>query len=149
MKQLGGSASGMTGAALDDCLALLVALDRYPTWHPQVVRSAEVLERDELEQPRKGRALLHVQHGPLVHDFDLLLRISVDRPTTVSLTRIANERSDAEGFAATWSLQPGERTRIQLDLRANLDVPRFLPVGGVGNSMAAEFVAAAVRALGA
>ena len=39
-------------------------------------------------------------------------------------------------------------TQIRLDLAANLDVPRFVPLGGVGDSMADGFVSAATRELG-
>ena len=47
-----------------------------------------------------------------------------------------------------WRVSGAGPTQIRLDLAANLDVPRFLPLGDVGDSMAAGFVSAATRALG-
>src|ERR1022692_2749591 len=72
MKELRGTATALVPAPLTQCLALVEAVDRYPAWYPDVVRTVEVLERD-----------------------------------------------------------------------ANLDVPRFLPLGGVGDSVAQGFISAA------
>jgi hypothetical protein len=47
-----------------------------------------------------------------------------------------------------WFVAGGPSTSIRLDLAANLDVPRFLPLGGIGDAMAAGFVTAATRELG-
>lgn len=33
-------------APLEECFALLAAVDRYPDWCPDVVRQVEVLDRD-------------------------------------------------------------------------------------------------------
>jgi len=87
-----------------------------------------------------------VSRGPLVKDFDLLLAIAVEPPATVKLTRPTNDPSQQQ-FDVTWRLQDGEGTHIELYLDANLRVPRFLPVGGIGNSMAKGFVSAARRSL--
>ena len=47
----------------------------------------------------------------------------------------------------TWRVDGGQSTRIALDLAANLDVPRFIPLGDVGDAMAQQLVSAATRAL--
>jgi hypothetical protein len=65
----------------------------------------------------------------------------------VALNRIPHEGSDKERFDVIWKVAGGQSTRIELQLAANLDVPRFIPLGGVGDAMAADLVSAATRAL--
>jgi hypothetical protein len=146
MKELTGSASATTAASLAESLALLEAIDEYPNWTGDVVKEAEVLERDGAGHPIRARAKLHVERGPLTRDFDLLFDVTVDAAGTVALTRIPHQSSDKERFDVTWKVAQG--TRIELQLAANLDVPRLIPLGGVGDSMAADLVNAATRALG-
>jgi Polyketide cyclase / dehydrase and lipid transport len=149
MKELTGSATGSTNASSEDCVALLAAVDRYPSWHPDVVKEVEVLERDGQGQPSRARTKLHVQHGPITRDFDLTMEVQVDPPAgTVSLSRIPHHGRDGEKFDVTWRVSGAGRTQIRLDLAANLDVPRFVPLGGVGDSMAQGFVNAATKELG-
>lgn len=149
MKELTGSASAATAASPDEAVALLEAIDRYPDWSPEVVKEAEVLERDGAGHPTRARAKLHVERGPLTRDFDLLFDVKVDPGGTVALTRVAKHGSDNERFDVTWRVSGGgQSTQIALELLANLDVPRFIPLGGVGDSMAGDLVSAAKRALG-
>lgn len=148
MKELTGSAVATTAAIPEACLSLLEAVDRYPSWHPEVVKEAEVLERDAEGHPTKARAKLHVERGPLTRDFDLVLAVSIDPSGTVKLSRIPHEPTDKEKFDVIWRVEGGPTTRIRLELAANLDVPRFIPLGGVGDSMAEGLVNAAARALG-
>jgi ribosome-associated toxin RatA of RatAB toxin-antitoxin module len=149
MKELHGSASRTVAAPVEDCYRLLEAVDGYPAWHPDVVRAAEVLERDADGCPVRARATLHVAVGPLVRDFNLILAVQLERLRRVKLIRQRNEPSDEEQFEVSWRLQPeGERaTRIAIELDANLSVPRLVPLGGIGDSMAEGFVSAAARAL--
>jgi hypothetical protein len=146
MKQLHGTATELVAAPLGECLALLEAVDRYPTWYPEVVRDVEVLDRGPSGQPTRARTKLHVSRGPLVKDFDLLLAIAVEPPATVKLTRPTNDPSQQQ-FDVTWRLQDGEGTRIELFVDANLRVPRFLPVGRIGNPMAKGLSPRSRRAL--
>lgn len=148
MKELSGSASAVVSAPPDQCMALFEAVDRYPDWHPKEVRRVEVLDRDEGGHPTRVRAKLHVARGPLVKDFNLVLTVASDRTREVKLTKVHDRDSGPEQFNVTWLVEDSGGTRIRLDLAASLDVPRFLPVGGVGNAMAQDFVAAAVRQLG-
>jgi hypothetical protein len=147
MKELTGNASATTTASPAESLALLEAIDAYPRWAGDVVKEAEVLERDGAGHPSRARAKLHVERGPLTRDFDLLFDVTVDAAGTVALRRIPHESSDKERFDVTWSVDGAQNTRIELRLAANLDVPRFVPLGGVGDSMAADLVNAATRAL--
>ena len=147
MKELTGSASATAAASPEAAMALLEAIDAYPTWAPEVVKEAEVLERDGDGHPTRARTKLHVERGPLTRDFDLLFDVKVDPGGTIALTRVAHKSSDEERFDVTWRVAGGQSTRIELELAANLDVPRFVPLGGVGDSMAGDLVSAATRAL--
>jgi hypothetical protein len=149
MKDLRGSASGVTSASVEDCVRFFHAVDRYPAWYPEVVRKAEVLQRDGEGEPSKAAALLHVAVGPLVKDFDLVLAVGRPDPQTVMLRRIPNHPGDEERFEVTWRMQAGAQTRIRLEVEASLSVPRFVPVGGIGDGIAEGFVTAATRAMGA
>ena len=147
MKELHGSASAAVDAPADKCMALFEAVDRYPEWHPEVVHEVDVLERDDAGHPIRIRTKLHLARGPLVKDFNLMLGVASDGTRQVKLTRVRDRDSGREQFDVTWLVQDSGATRIRLDLGASLDVPRFLPVGGIGDGMAEGFVAAAVKAL--
>jgi ribosome-associated toxin RatA of RatAB toxin-antitoxin module len=133
------------------CTDLLAAIERYPDWYPEVVREAEVLERDPDGLPTRANASLHVARGPLVRDFHLALAVVVDRDSMIKLTRIPHGPRDHEQFEVTWRLRAAgdAQTRIDLALGANLSVPRLLPLGGVGDSIADGFMRAARKELGA
>jgi ribosome-associated toxin RatA of RatAB toxin-antitoxin module len=149
MKELRGKASETVNAPIDRCYALLVAIEDYPRWHPDVVRSAEVLERRPDGNPARAHAVLHAAIGPLTKDFNLTLMIQLAPPASVTLTRVPHDSSDQEEFRVSWTLAaaPGGGTEISLVLHANLSVPRLVPLGGVGDGLADGFVAAAVREL--
>jgi hypothetical protein len=129
-------------------MSLLETVDQYPTWHPDVVKSVEVLERNDQGQPTKAQAKLHVQHGPITRDFDLTMDVQVDPAGTVKLSRIPHHGGDGEKFDVIWRVTGAGPSQIRLDLAAGLNVPRFLPLGDVGESLASGFVNAAVTALG-
>lgn len=139
MKELRGSAATLVPAPLAQCLALVEAVDGYPAWYPEVVRAVDVLERDARGLPSRAQTKLHVSAGPMTKDFDLLMAVTVEPPATVKLTKVGGNAK----FDVTWRLTDGENTRIELQLDANLDVPRFVPLGDVGNSVAQGFVSAA------
>ena len=151
MKELHGQATAIVAAPQAECVTLLAAVDRYPEWYPDVVREVEVLERDRAGRPTKVEATLHVARGPLVRDFHLILAVMVDSTGTIKLTRLPREPAEKERFEVTWRLQSvrnGDSTEVTLALDANLDVPRLVPLGGIGDSMAQGFVGAASEALG-
>jgi len=146
IRKLHGTASADVPAPLDECFAVLEAVDQYPAWYPEVVRDAEVLGRGPGGQPNRVRAKLHVKRGPVAKDFDLVLAVESDRPGTVKLSRVANDRSE-QRFDVTWRLRDGVATHIELDLYAELRVSRFVPLGGIGNSIAKGFITAAGKAV--
>jgi hypothetical protein len=127
-------------------MALLEAVDRYPDWHPEVVQEVEVLASND-GHPTRVRTKLHLARGPLVKDFNLVLSVASDGKRQVKLTRIRDRDSSPEQFDVTWLVEDTGPTLIRLNLSASLDVPRFLPVGGVGDGVAQGFVAAAVKEL--
>jgi polyketide cyclase/dehydrase/lipid transport protein len=147
MKELHGAASATVDAPADACIALFEAVDKYPEWHPDVVQEVKVLERADDGHPTRVHTKLHLARGPLVKDFNLVLSVASDGSRQVKLTKVRDRDSGPERFDVAWRVQDAGGTRIELELGASLDVPRFLPVGGVGDAMAEGFVAAAVKAL--
>jgi ribosome-associated toxin RatA of RatAB toxin-antitoxin module len=148
MKELNARAQTAVSASPEETLALLRAVEAYPEWYPEGVRSVSVLERDEAGAASVVRATLHLSHGPLQRDFALTLTVTTPRAGTIKLVRQSHGRGDAEEFAVTWQVRAAPAgSRIELALEANLSVPRFLPVGGVGESLANGFVEAAARTL--
>jgi hypothetical protein len=147
MKVLSGSASAGLDVAPEACTALLAAVDRYPSWHPDVIREAEVLERGADGVPVTARATVHVAVGPLVRDFQLVMSVALEPGRRVTLTRVPHEPTDPERFQVDWRIGRSAQTRLSVELAARLDVPRFLPVGAIGDALAQGFVEAASRAL--
>lgn len=146
MKDLQGTASALVSAPPATCLALLEAVDRYPIWHPEVVKQVEVLERDGQGRPMRISTTLHLERGPLAKDFVLLMGVVLDGLRTVRLIRLQDD-PDEERFQVTWVVEGEGPTQLQLQLDATLSVPRVMPLGGVGDAVAEGFVAAAVAAL--
>jgi hypothetical protein len=129
---------------------LLGAVDHYPRWYPDAAKRVAVLERDSGGRPIRVEATIHVARGPLVKDFELTLAVDVDPGRSVTLTRLLNEPSDPEEFVVTWRFEgfkESDRTQIHLELDAKLDVPRLVPLGDLGDAVAAGFVAAAIGEL--
>jgi ribosome-associated toxin RatA of RatAB toxin-antitoxin module len=147
MKDLHGTARTPVPASPERCIALFEAVEAYPSWYPDVVQEATVLEREDDGRPRRVQATLHVARGPITKDFHLVLAVVSDRRSEVKLTRVKQPGSGSEGFEATWHVTNPGGTEIGLNLVASLDVPRFLPVGGIGDAMAEGFVAAAAGQL--
>ncbi len=148
MKDLHGAASRTVDVSVERCMALLEDVARYPAWYPDVVREIEVLEEDAAGVVTRARARLHAAAGPISRELAVVLGI-VRAPGRVTLSRVPHERTDRERFIVDWRVAPaGEAgARIDLALDASLDVPRLVPLGGIGETMAGGFVAAAARAL--
>ncbi len=141
MKDLRGTATALVPASLAQCLALVEAVDEYPRWYPDVVRRVDVLEREADGSPRRVRTQLRVSVGPLTKDFDLVMAVKIEPPATVKLLKVGGTAK----FDVIWRLHDGQNSRVELglELDASLDVPRLLPLQGVGNSVAEGFVSAA------
>jgi hypothetical protein len=151
MKELQGRAAAPVSADRGRVLDLLADLEAYPSWYPDVVRSVAVIERDGDGQPSRARAQLHAAVGPVTRDFDLVLAVTRSADS-VRLSRVPHKPTDPERFEVTWTVGSGSGAgagagELRLALDANLDVPRLVPLGGVGDAMARGFVSAAVRRL--
>jgi ribosome-associated toxin RatA of RatAB toxin-antitoxin module len=148
VKELHGQSAGEVEAPPEHCFELLADVEGYPAWYPQTIRRAEVMQRDGEGRPERALVTLHVAHGPLVHDFDLLLDVRAHHPDHVELVLVREDPSDRERFEVRWQITPGAaRTRMDLRLYANLPVPRLVPVGGAFDGIASGFLNAAVGAL--
>lgn len=143
MKDLTGSASGTIDATPEACFDLVSSVDRYPSWNSEVIRKAEVLDQDAEGRPARVRTTVHVAAGPLTRDFELLMEVTRQEGREVRLTRVKHERSDPERFEVIWRVGSERPARLELELTATLDVPRLVPVGGVGDRIAQGFVEAA------
>lgn len=142
MKEMNAAASGRTRTSIEDCYALLSDVEAYPEWFPDGVRGAEVLERDPASgEATKVKTTLHASG----RDFGMDMAVSRQPPELVELRRLPHEHSDGERMTVTWRLARGPETLIQLALAAELDVPRFLPIGGLAQGLADQFLQAAVR----
>jgi hypothetical protein len=147
-RQFHGEAAQVIAAPLEECFALLAAVDRYPDWCPDIVRDVDVLHRTSDGQPSQVRMRMHIARGTLVREFNLFLAVVVEPPRIVKLTRVTDHPTNQE-FNATWLLRPVGSTRLALRLDARLRVPLYVPAGGVGDAIAGAFIAAACRALAA
>ena len=145
-REFHGEAAEVVTTSVEDCFALLAAVDRYPDWCPDVVREVDVLDRAADGQPSRVRMTMHIARGALVREFNLFLAIVVEAPGTVKLTRVTDHPTNQE-FNATWMLGPAGSTRVALELDAKLRVPWYIRGGGIGNAIAEGFVTAACRAL--
>jgi ribosome-associated toxin RatA of RatAB toxin-antitoxin module len=143
MKELRGSATAPVKATPEQCIAMIAAVDRYPTWYPDVIREVEVLERDDQGVAKRARTRVHLAFGPLTNDYRFEVTVAV-KPTAVVLVRVPNDASDPEQLEIHWRIHP---RRLGVDVVARLDLPRFLPVGNAGDSVAQGFVEAARRVL--
>ncbi len=147
MKHLRGAASGESERASADCFAMLADIESYPGWYPEVVRTMQVVQRDEQGAPVRAETTLHLSRGPLVKDFELLLALDARPPSRVMLSRVPHGPPDGEEFEVTWRLEDRGSTHIELELRASVAVPRLLPVGDLADAFARGFVDAAIKQL--
>ncbi len=145
MKELGGTAAATIEVPGERCIELLAAVERYPEWYPEVILRAEVLERDRRGRTRAA-ATVHVAVGPLNRDFELLLDVEA-HAQGVRLVRIPYDPADGEELEIEWVVNDGDPTRLQVALHARLDIPRLVPLKGIGDAVAQGFVKAAKSVL--
>lgn len=141
-----GEAAEVAGASLEDCFALVAAVDRYPEWCPDIVRAVDVLDRGADGRPSRVRMSMHVARGIIVREFNLFLAIVAQPPGSVELRRVVDHPTNQE-FTATWRLRPAASTHLALELDAKLRVPWYAHAGGIGDTIAEGFVSAACQAL--
>ena len=69
------------------------------------------------------------------------------RPGLVHLRHVSRGPSSGASFDATWQLEEGAGTQLELELDARMPVPALVPVGRVGDAFASGFMKAAVERL--
>lgn len=145
MKELAGAASAEVAAAPGRAYAVLADVERYRAWYPEVIRTVQVLERG----PDGDVALADVTlsaPGLPIGDLEARLRVERRPEREVALVRVPDAPGDDERFSVRWSISSAAAgTRIELQLDAVLPVPRLVPLGGVGDRIAAGFLRAAAR----
>ncbi len=149
MKDLKATAQGETAAPIETCFERLADVERYPSWHPNGVKLAEPLERGPDGQPTKLKAKLAIPS--LRRDFTLHMAVTLDRPRLVEMRRLPKQADDPELVVIRWLLDErgSDRTHLTVALEATLDLPGFLPVGGIGDGIARGFLDAAVASFAA
>jgi ribosome-associated toxin RatA of RatAB toxin-antitoxin module len=146
VKDLQGRASGEVAVPLEDCFALIAAVDRYPTWF-DVVREVEVLERDRDGRPLTARVELHIPQSPFGTDFELVVAVETEAPVAVMLTKIPDGPHDQERAQLSWRMQDGEATQVEFEFDAAVSfLPAFLPLRGIGDVVAEVMLDAATDA---
>jgi hypothetical protein len=148
MKEVRGRASAVVGAPLEESFTLLAAVEHYPSWYSEFFREVDVLERNSEGRPTKAWARLHVARSPFAKDFELIVAVRAERPRAVFITRLPNEPTDPERLELAWRLREESGTRIELAFDAAVAfVPGFIPVGDVGDRIAATILGGAVQKL--
>jgi ribosome-associated toxin RatA of RatAB toxin-antitoxin module len=146
VKELHGSASGEIALPVEDCFALLASIDRYPAWF-EIVRAAEVLERESDGRPRLARVELHVPQSPFGTDFELLVLIDGELPEAMQFTKLPADAADQDRLELIWRLRENGNTEIEFEFDAAVSfVPGYLPVGGAGDLIAEAILDAATAA---
>lgn len=145
MKQLSGAAGSDVAVAPERAYAVLADVERYRAWYPEVIRTVEVLERGPAGEVALAEVTLSAPGLP-IGDLEARLRVERHPDRAVALVRVPDGPRDEERFAVRWSIESaGAGVRVELRLEAVLPVPRLVPLGGVGDRIAAGFLRAAVR----
>src|SRR5436305_550665 len=118
MKELRGSATATVRATPEECIAVIAAVDRYPTWYPDVIREVEVLERDAQGVARRARTKVHLAVGPLANDYRFEITVAV-QPSAVLLSRVPNAGSDPERLESRWPRRSNVRVMRLLVARCS------------------------------
>jgi hypothetical protein len=145
MKEIVGRATSTVTAAVEDCFTFLAALERYPSWNPELVRRVDVLDRDDAGRASKVHMRIHVAQSPFGKDFDFDAAVTAEPLTAVALTRLPNAPSDRDHLAIRWMLTPAAGTRVDLTFHAATAIlPSFIPTFGLGNEIAEHLLDPAV-----
>lgn len=131
-----------------DCLAVVGDVEGYPSWYPALIRRVQLIPPAHPGGPPVVQATLHGRLGPVERDFTLLLEVSRSQDgRMVRLSRLAHEDSDPERVELVWRIGDSDPAELSIEVSACLDVPRWLPLQGVGDTVAEGFLAAARQAL--
>lgn len=144
MREVNASATGAVAADAERCYALLADVERYPEWYPAGAKRVEVLDRDGDGRAESVDALLSLGQGPIRKDFEMKLGVTYEQERRVELSRLASDAKDGESITVTWTLVPQDAaTQLTVAFTARLDLPPFLPINGIVEAVAQDFLAAA------
>ena len=144
VKDLLATAAAETCASREAAFALLGDVEGYPSWYPDHVPFAQRLE------PERVKLTLRGSIGPIGGEFKIHVSETREPPARIELRRLPKTPDDNEDMSVVWLLSDGEDgtgTRLEVELRARLAIPAFVPVGDIPRRFAREFVQAAARAL--
>jgi ribosome-associated toxin RatA of RatAB toxin-antitoxin module len=146
VKDLQGRATADVAVPVEDCFALIAAIDRYPTWF-DIVRDAEILERDAQGHPLIARVELYIPQSPFGTDFELVVAVQPEPPFAVHVSKLPDNADDQDRVELSWRMEEGDSTRIEFEFDAAVSfLPGFLPLGGVGDVVAQAILDAATDA---
>ncbi len=146
MKELQGRATAEVAVPVEDCFALIAAIDRYPTWF-DVVREAEILERDPEGNPLTARVELHIPQSPFGKDFVLVVAVRTEPPFAVQVTKLPDDSDDVDRVELSWRMREGNSTHIEFEFDAAVSfLPGLLPLGGIGDVVAKVILGEAMDA---
>ena len=150
MREISATSQGETPTPIERCFERLVDIAGYPSWYPTGVKRAEQLEQGPDGRPTKVAATLALTSGPIQRDFSLEFGVTTERPTLIELRRLPHgSGGGADLVVISWRLRElaADRTELTVAFDAELDVPRFLPLGGLADGIAGGFLAAAIASL--
>jgi len=150
MKQLDGRADAVVSPPPATCFSVLGAVERYPDWGGEFIRSVTVLGRDARGLPTRAHVVVHVAQSPFAKTFEFDVAIRAEPHAAVTLSRLPSGPSDADRVSLSWSPHTEDRgTRIGLVFAAAVSfLPAALPLPGVGDLIARTLLDTAVRGLG-
>jgi hypothetical protein len=146
MKDLNASVSGVATKPQSEVYAFLADFANYPTWYPAGVKQAEMVDGDT------GHTILALKQGPIQKDFDIQMAIEKVPETSITLRRLPSKPGDKQKLVVTWLLAPdvGDAgTELTAEFSATLDIPGWLPLGGVEKAIPQGFLDAALASLNA
>jgi hypothetical protein len=144
MKALKSSVSGVAERPVSEVYAFLSDFAAYPSWYPAGIKSASMLAAGT------GHCILALNQGPIQRDFEMDMAIELVPETSVTLRRLPKQAGDKQQLVVTWRLAPdvGEAgTALTAEFAANLDIPGWLPLGGIEKAIPQGFLDAALAAL--
>jgi hypothetical protein len=146
MKDLNASVSGVARQPVSQVYAFLADFANYPSWYPTGIKSAAMIGADT------GHCILALNQGPIQKDFEMDMAVELTPESAITLRRQPSRPGDPQKLAVTWRLAPdvGDAgTALTAEFAATLDIPSWLPLGGVEKAVPQGFLDAALASLNA
>jgi ribosome-associated toxin RatA of RatAB toxin-antitoxin module len=138
----------VVAAPPEACFAVVSDIERYPDWLTGV-QAIEVRERDDDGQVSLARVRVRLSLPAFSRELAFSGRVEREPPRRLRLRREpSTAASSPETVAMTWTVAPeGGGSRVGLELEAEVDAPRLVPLGPVGDALARSFADALARRL--